>query len=571
MTTVLADDAVFREQFLCESQLAASIDHPHIVPIYEAGDSGGALFIAMRYVHGGDLSQRLQRGRMAPREAIAVVAQVAGALDAAHSRGLVHRDVKPSNILLDAGAGSDGSDHIYLADFGLTMRLADGSGASRDSGLTGSIDYVAPEQIAGDAVDGRADVYSLGCVLYECLVGEPPFPRSTDVAVVFAHLDADPPAASAQRRELPSALDAVIDTALQKDPAQRFATCRELTRAALAVEVDEASRQLAAVAMRAATGRSEQADINTELTERVVDLQMARNRVDALSTPVVPRVGAASVCPFKGLASFDAADAEYFFGRERLVAELVARLVGTTFLGIVGPSGSGKSSVLRAGLIQALAAGVLPGSERWRRVIIRLGERPFEDLHRVFASNGNDPLAAAFGTLGAGERLLMVVDRFEELFTACRTDRERDGFADVLTRAADDPDGRVVVVAAMRADFYGRFAAYPALAERLAANQVLVGRMQASECVAPSSSPPGASGWASSRRSPMRSSPMWRGSRGRCRCCPPRCSSCGSSDTTTRSRSRPTASPGACTAPSLAWPRAPTTASPRDTDRSSGR
>ena len=246
--------------------------------------------------------------------------------------------------------------------------------------------------------------------------------------------------------------------------------------------VDEASRQLAAVAIRAATGRRDLSDVETELAGRVVDLQVARDRAQALTTTALaPRLGAAGVCPFKGLASFDAADAEYFFGRERLIAELVARLVGATFLGVVGPSGSGKSSVLRAGLIPALAGGVLPGSERWRRVMIRPGERPLEDLHRIFASGGKDPLAAALRTLAADERLLLVVDQLEELFTACDSDEERDGFVDVLARAAADPDGRAVVVAATRADFYGRFAAYPALAERLAANHILVGPMQAAE------------------------------------------------------------------------------------------
>ena len=186
------------------------------------------------------------------------------------------------------------------------------------------------------------------------------------------------------------------------------------------------------------------------------------------------------MCPFKGLASFEPADAEYFFGRERLIAELVARLVGGTFLGIVGPSGSGKSSVLRAGLIPALAGGVLPGSERWRRV---------HDPPRRAAARGaaTDLRVGREGSArrgarpaGTDERLLLVVDQLEELFTAYDSDEERAGFADCSLGAAD-PEGRAVVVAALRADFYGRFAAYPALAERLGANHVLVGPMRASE------------------------------------------------------------------------------------------
>jgi WD40 repeat protein/tRNA A-37 threonylcarbamoyl transferase component Bud32 len=478
----LAEDESFRDRFLGESELAASIDHPNIVPIYEAGTTENLLFIAMRYVEGRDLKARLQRGRLDPADAVGIVAQVASALDAAHARGLVHRDVKPSNVLLDTGARPDGSDHVYLADFGITKRVSEETGIGDDGHLMGTIDYVAPEQIAGEEIDGRADVYSLGCVLYECLVGQPPFQRDSDLAVVFAHLETESPAPSEQRPELPAALDAVIARALAKEPEQRYASCRELAGAALAVAVDEASRRLVDVASRAAAGRSDLSEVEAELTGKVIDLQLAREQAQALSGPATPaRVAAEGICPFKGLASFEPVDADYFFGRERLVAELVARLVGAGFLGIVGPSGSGKSSVLRAGLLPALAGGVLPGSGGWRRLLLRPGERPLEELRRVLVSGAKDPLAEALDTLPANARLLLAVDQLEELFTACRSEAERAAFADTLARAASDPDGRAVVVVALRADFYGRFAAYPGLAELLGGNQVLVGPMQASE------------------------------------------------------------------------------------------
>jgi WD40 repeat protein/tRNA A-37 threonylcarbamoyl transferase component Bud32 len=478
----LAEDESFRDRFLRESQLAASIDHPNIVPIYEAGTTENLLFIAMRYVEGSDLKERLQHGRLDPGDAAGILAQVASALDAAHVRGLVHRDVKPSNVLLDKGARPDGSDHVYLADFGLTRRVSEEAGVGDDGHLIGTIDYVAPEQIAGDEIDGRADVYSLGCVLYECVVGQPPFRRDSDLAVVFAHLETEPPSPSAERPDLPAALDAVLARALAKEPAERYGSCRELARAALAVAVDEASRRLVDVASRAAAGRSGLSEVEAELTGKVIDLQSAREQARALSaTPTPARLAAQGMCPFKGLASFEPVDAEYFFGRERLVAELVARLVGAGFLGIVGPSGSGKSSVLRAGLLPALAGGVLPGSERWRRVLIRPGERPLEELRRLLASGAKDPLAEALDALNADERILLAVDQLEELFTACRSDSERVAFADTLARAASDPDGRAVVVVAVRADFYGRFSAYPGLAELLGENHVLVGPMQASQ------------------------------------------------------------------------------------------
>jgi WD40 repeat protein len=250
----------------------------------------------------------------------------------------------------------------------------------------------------------------------------------------------------------------------------------------LRVAVDEASRRLVEVASRAAAGRSDLSDVESELTGKVIDLQLVREQARALSGPAAPAgLAADGICPFKGLASFEPVDAEYYFGREQLVAELVARLVGGGFLGIVGPSGSGKSSVLRAGLLPALAGGVLPGSGGWRRLLLRPGERPLEELRRVLVSGAEDPLAEVLDTLPANSRLLLAVDQLEELFTACRSDAERAGFVDTLARAAADPDGRAVVVVAVRADFYGRFAGYPAIAELLGANHVLVAPMQASE------------------------------------------------------------------------------------------
>ncbi len=319
-------------------------------------------------------------------------------------------------------------------------------------------------------------------MLYECLVGQPPFLSDSDIAVVFAHLETESPVPSALQPRLPAELDAIIAQALAKDPEARYASCREFARAALVVLVDEASRVLLDVASRAAAGRSELSDIEAELTDKVIDLQLAREQARALSDPPTPtRAASEGICPFKGLASFEPADADYFFGRERLAAELVARLVGTGFLGIVGPSGSGKSSVLRAGLLPALAGGVLPGSGGWRRLLMRPGERPLEELRRVLVSGAIDPLAEALDTLPANARLLLAIDQLEEIFTACRSEAERAAFADILARAAADPNGRAIVVVALRADFYGRFAAYPALAELLGANHVLIGPMHASE------------------------------------------------------------------------------------------
>jgi serine/threonine protein kinase len=266
----LAEDAVFRRRFLRESRIAASIDHPSIIPIYETGEDGGLLYIAMRYVDGMDLSTLLRReGRLPPNRALAIMAQVASALDAAHARGLVHRDVKPANILLAAGpAGSDG--HCYLCDFGL-MKEVDvqqaRSALTATGQFVGTIPYVAPEQIEGGDIDGRADVYALGCVLFHCLTGSPPFDRLNDVEVVFAHLREPPPAVSSRAPGVPPAIDAIVAKAMAKSRGDRWPTCTALVTALQAelrsptpapptsADVETRSMQLPPLAGRSPTAR----------------------------------------------------------------------------------------------------------------------------------------------------------------------------------------------------------------------------------------------------------------------------------------------------------------------------
>jgi tRNA A-37 threonylcarbamoyl transferase component Bud32 len=235
----LAQDEGFRSRFLRESQLAASLDHPNVVPVYEAGEVDGLLYIAMRYVLGTDLKALLRaEGALAPERALVVVAQVASALDAAHERGLVHRDVKPSNVLL---TGRPGKEHCYLADFGLSTSTSDRSVADPGK-IVGTIDYVAPEQIRDVDVDGRADVYSLTCLLYECLVGDVPFRRASDVAVIYAHLEEPVPKPSERAPTLPAALDEVLERGTAKLPDQRWQTCAALTEAARSALGDGAAK-----------------------------------------------------------------------------------------------------------------------------------------------------------------------------------------------------------------------------------------------------------------------------------------------------------------------------------------
>ncbi len=232
----LSQDPAFRTRFLHESRAAAAVGHPHIIPVYEADEAGGALYMAMRHVQGGDARSMLNRlGPLPPGWAWSIIAQVASALDAAHAHGLIHRDVKPGSMLLDVGSTGgprtprrpDGSDfdHVYLSDFGISKNSPPGGDSSAMAQLTGTLDYVAPEQIEGRAVDGRADLYSLACAAFELLCGTPPFGQDQGLTVMYAQLYAPPPMASARRPDLPPAVDRVLATALAKNPADRYASC----------------------------------------------------------------------------------------------------------------------------------------------------------------------------------------------------------------------------------------------------------------------------------------------------------------------------------------------------------
>ncbi|UYQ60469.1 serine/threonine-protein kinase [Streptomyces peucetius] len=253
----LARNDTFRRRFTHESRVAASIDHPHIVPVFEAGETDGLLYIAMRYVPGQDLRVMLDRkGPLPAPTAGRIAAQVASALDAAHAHDLVHRDVKPGNILVAEGTDSDHPEHVYLTDFGLTKKSLSLTGFTTVGQFVGTLDYVAPEQISGRPVDGRCDVYSLGCVVFETLAGGPPFRRDDDMALLWAHQFDPAPPLTVHRPDLPAGVDAVMAKALAKSPEDRYGSCGEfvaaLRAAASAAGADGGSHRATGVAGRGA-------------------------------------------------------------------------------------------------------------------------------------------------------------------------------------------------------------------------------------------------------------------------------------------------------------------------------
>ncbi len=289
LSPALTADESFRRRFIRESRLAAAVDHPHIIPVFDAGEADGVLFLAMRYVPGGDVGSLVRRsGPLPPERAAAIIAAVASALDAAHAAGLVHRDVKPGNMLIDARPEQAG--HVYLSDFGLTKGTV--SSALTGTGFfIGTLDYCAPEQIQGATVDGRTDEYALACAAFELLSGQPPFPREEGMAVLYAQLSAAPPSLVSRRPGLPPGVDEVLRRAMAKAPDDRYPSCGQFAAAlgtALGCQLPGSGGHLSLTLDHPAT---ETAWIG------IRDARDSRPTQDAVPQPAVPTSPAAPAGP----------------------------------------------------------------------------------------------------------------------------------------------------------------------------------------------------------------------------------------------------------------------------------
>jgi serine/threonine protein kinase/WD40 repeat protein len=419
----LANHPDFVRRFEREAQIVAKLEHPHIVPLYDYWREPDAAYLVMRFLRGGSVEDLLRSGPLDPVRASSILDQVAAALSAAHRQGIVHRDVKPGNVLLDE------LGNAYLTDFGVALEAGS---PERSSGtlIRGTPGYLSPEQVRLDPASPRSDIYALGIVAYEMLTGAPPFPESSLTALLDHHVRDSIPSVREVRPDLPAALDLAIGCATAKDAKDRFSDALEL-----------------AAAVRAA-------------------LEGGASTVTAPAGEIRN--------PYKGLRAFLEADAADFFGREGVTKRLLRRLEddqpGSRFLAVVGPSGSGKSSVVRAGLVPALRRGSLPGSERWYVIDMLPGAHPLRELESALLGLAVSPPPSLLdelegdtrGLLRAVDRilpdpdaeLLIVLDQLEEVFTLIEDEDERFHILESLRAAATEAGSRVRIVATLRADFF---------------------------------------------------------------------------------------------------------------------
>ena len=439
-----ANDPAFIRRFEAEAQTIARLEHPHIVPLYDYWREPAGAYLVMRLLRGGNLLSALEEGPWPPERAAKLLDQIAPALNTAHRQGIVHRDIKPANILFDeAGNG-------YISDFGIAKDLsADPHAGENQLTLQGEIlgtpDYISPEQLQEKAVSPQSDIYSLGAVLYEILTGEKPFPNAPLITIIQNHLNTPFPLAGSSVPGLPAEIDLVIQRATAKNPADRYGDVLQMA---------DAFRQA--------------------LHGRLPDPQhfSAIKRLD----------DADIINPYKGLRSFQEADALNFFGREALISQLLKQLDAGRFLAVVGPSGSGKSSAVKAGLIPALREGSLPGSENWYIAEMVPGTHPLEELELALWPLAVDPPSSLVEPMSRDSRgmlrtirrilpaeedvqLLLIIDQFEELFTMVDDESRRNHFLDSLLETINAPRSPVRVLVTMRADFYDRPLQHQPLAE----------------------------------------------------------------------------------------------------------
>jgi WD40 repeat protein/serine/threonine protein kinase len=456
-----ANNADFIRRFEAEAQLVARLEHLHIVPLYDYWREPGGAYLVMRYLRGGNARRQLiENGAMDLATTTRLLEQMASALAIAHRNRIIHRDLKPDNILLDENG------NFFLADFGIAKDMSSGD-VNKTGPIIGSPAYFSPEQIRGLEVKPQTDIYTLGIMLFELLTGQHPFEGTNAQGLVYKHLIEPLPSIRSLRPDLPSGIDLVIQKATAKEPADRYTDTLSMY-----------------AAFKQATGYT-----RTTLTPNDETTIIIR-REETRTTPTMGFRLPDPPNPYKGLRAFLEADASDFFGRDVLVKSLLQRLENTRFLAVIGPSGGGKSSVVRAGLLPALRRGAIAGSRNWFYVEMHPGDAPLIELEAALLRVAVNPPDSLMSQLAENERgllralkrtlpedgseLLLLVDQFEELFTLVDEDETRTHFINNLLTAIQDPRSRVRVIITLRADFYDRPLLYPEFGELIRESTAVV-------------------------------------------------------------------------------------------------
>ncbi|MFN8371697.1 MAG: LpqB family beta-propeller domain-containing protein [Anaerolineae bacterium] len=470
-----ANQPEFVRRFESEAQVVARLEHPHIVPLFDYWRDPGGAYLVMRWLRGGSLRSLLDRGRLDIKDTLRIVDQIAAGLYVAHRNGVVHRDLKPDNILLDDDRNA------YLADFGIAKTLVSDpekekeKSAAEEEGIVGSPAYIAPEQIMTEPVTPQTDIYSMGVMLYEMVAGKHAFEGSPASTMIMKHLSEPLPAIHEVRQDLPEVLNTVIQKATAKTPSLRYANVLALAA--------EFRRALSTVALDSLPPEATQDETSGSMdAAALARLGITEEFMSSEFEGIEPEN------PYKGLRAFEEADADDFFGREALTERLLKRLDGENerFLAVIGPSGSGKSSVIKAGILPALRRGALLGSSDWFVVEMAPGSQPVQELADALLRVAVKPPEHLLETLSTDEHglarvveqilppaanseatseLVLLIDQFEEIFTQVEDENTRALFLDSLRTAVQTPSSRLRLIVTMRADFYDRPLLYPEFGE----------------------------------------------------------------------------------------------------------
>jgi WD40 repeat protein/serine/threonine protein kinase len=458
-----ANEENFIRRFETEAQVVARLEHLHIVPLYDFWREPDSACLVMRWLRGGSLEAAIDNHGSWPLEdAARLIDQIAAALAVAHRNGIVHRDLKPANILLDD------EKNAYLADFGIAKNILVDQEIT-DEDRFGSPEYISPEQVMGQPVSPQTDIYSLGVVLYMMLTGRTPFSESTTTAVIRRHLSDTLPPLQTTHPDLPHGLNAVIWKATSKRPEQRYPD--SLTMAADVRRVVGGQTTIGTMATR--VGMSPQVILSSVGQTIPIDI------------PLEPEN------PYKGLRAFQEADQSDFYGRKKLVEQLLGRLSEpgplNRFLAVIGPSGSGKSSVVKAGLLPAIRRGTLHQSDEWFITQMTPGAAPFQQLADALLKvaksaldnlreslRSSPEMLAKHAESIAPAGLLLFIDQFEELFTLTADVEERRAFIESIIHAVTTGQGGLRLILTLRADYYDRPLLYPLLGELLRERTVVV-------------------------------------------------------------------------------------------------